>query len=245
MTHLMKCGISNIPKMKINIIENKTSAEKDLLRVFTRLEKLDSSWRKSVPKGYKIWTPHNEIRLWSVPRNTGKLLKFLVMKTKAKTILELGTSAGYSTLWLAWGAKLHNGKVYTIELDETKMDMANENFFDSKMTDCITQIHGNIDEEVTKWNKRVDFIFFDAEKTKYLTYLKCLLPHLNRNGIIVADNAIDYADKMRNFLEFVETNKNLDIMLLNIDNGLLLIQKKGFLSENSLHSIMEEYQINL
>ncbi|MFH1978304.1 MAG: O-methyltransferase [Candidatus Aenigmatarchaeota archaeon] len=192
------------------------------------LEKLTKEWViEGIPKGHeKIWTPKNEVRLWSVPRSTAEFLKFLVVSSKSKTILELGTAAGYSTIWLAWGAKINGGKVYTMELFEPKIKMAAENFKKTGLEDSIVQIHGEIDKELDKWDKEIDFIFMDADKHNYLKYVKKLLPYLKKNGIIVADNAVDYADLMKDFLEFVENNSDLESILLKIDNGLLLAIKK-------------------
>ena len=197
-------------------------------KTFEELEKLDKKWIiKGIPKGHeRIWAPKNEVKLWSIKRNTAELLKFLVVATKSKTILELGTSAGYSTLWLAYGAKINKGKVYTVELFEPKIKLAREHFKEAMLDDHIIQIHGEINKKLENWKRQVDFVFMDANKHEYLKYTKMILPHLKKGGIIAADNAINHAHLMKDFLEFIKNNKELESCVLNIDDGLLLAVKK-------------------
>jgi len=202
--------------------------ETNFEKVAKKLEKLSEEWKiKVIPKGHEnIWTPKNEVKLWSIKRRTAELLKFLVVATKSKTVLELGTSAGYSTLWLAYGAKINGGKVYTIELFEPKIKLAQNHFKEAALSDYIVQIHGDINEELNKWNKPIDFVFMDADKHNYLDYAKKILPHLKKGGIIAADNAINYAHLIKDFLSFVKTNKDLESFILDLDDGLLLAVKK-------------------
>jgi len=202
--------------------------EKNFEKTIKELEKLDRKWIiKRIPKEHKdIWTPKNEVKLWSIKRSTAQLLKFLVVATKSKTILELGTSGGYSTLWLAHGAKTNRGKVYTIELFEPKIKLAKKHFKKAMLDDHIIQIPGEIKQELSKWNKKVDFVFMDANKHEYLKYTKMILPHLKKGGIIIADNAINHAHLMKDFLKFIENDKSLENCLVNIDDGLLLATKK-------------------
>lgn len=201
--------------------------EENFEKVAKELEKLNQEWViRGVSSNHKTWTPKNKMWLWSVPRKTAELLKFLVVTTKAKTILELGTSAGYSTIWLAWGAKINNGKVYTIELFKPKIKLAKKFFKKAKLENYIIQIHGDIHQELDKWRKQVDFVFIDADKYGYLTYTKKILPYLKKGGLIVADNAVSHAHLMHDFLTFVKTNKNLESRLLEMNNGILLATKK-------------------
>ena len=72
-----------------------------------------------------------EVHISAVPRPTGKLLKFLALSTKAKKVLELGTSSGYSTIWFASALKEIEGHIYTIELSEPRAELARLNFQDA------------------------------------------------------------------------------------------------------------------
>ena len=80
---------------------------------------------------------------FNIPADTGKFLYNLVLISKSKNILEVGTSNGYSTIWLAEAAKKNSGKVTTIEISEEKVKLAKENFKRAKLEKIITQIRGD------------------------------------------------------------------------------------------------------
>ena len=150
--------------------------EKNFLKVCEELEKLDETFLiKGVPEEYKeIWVPNNEIKLWQIPRTSAEVLKAFALSNKSKVVLELGTSAGYSALWLASAVRQFDGKVYTIELAKPKIEMARKYFKKTKLDKYIEQIEGKISEVLGKWNKKVDFVFLDADKQNYLAFYASL-----------------------------------------------------------------------
>lgn len=81
-------------------------------------------------------------RMLNITRDTGEFLSVLVQAANARRVLEIGTSNGYSTLWLASAAKPINGHVTTVELSDFKHSLATKNFEQSGLVDTITQIHG-------------------------------------------------------------------------------------------------------
>ncbi len=83
------------------------------------------------------------IGYYNIPAATGKFFYNLVLISKAKNILEVGTSNGYSTIWLAEAAKQNKGKVTTIEISESKAKMAKENFERAKLNNTIKIIQGD------------------------------------------------------------------------------------------------------
>src|SRR3989304_156627 len=82
-------------------------------------------------------------RMMNIPRETGQFLQVLAMACRAQRILELGTSNGYSTLWLARAARLTGGKVTTVERLESKFALARANFARSGLAEVITQVNNN------------------------------------------------------------------------------------------------------
>ena len=86
-------------------------------------------------------------RMMNIPRETGQFLQVLAMACRAQRILELGTSNGYSTLWLARAARLTGGKVTTVERLESKFALARDNFARSGLAEVITQVNNNRSEE--------------------------------------------------------------------------------------------------
>ena len=201
--------------------------EENFQKIAKELEALDKTFViKGMPKEYEgIWTPNNEIRLWSIPRQSAEILRLLVLIKQPKLILELGTSAGYSTIWLASGARHYGGKVYTIELAKPKIEIAKKYFKKAGIAKHIKKIEGKISDVLRDWDKKIDFVFLDADKENYLSYIKQLEPFLNNNAVIVADNASDYKDFMKDYLIYVITSDKYHSYLLNIDHGLMVSVK--------------------
>lgn len=201
---------------------------KNFESVVKEIENLNKKYRiKGTPSGHEsIWNPKRHVKLWIASRETAELLRFLVVNNEAKTILDLGTSVGYAALFLAYGAKITGGKVYTMELFEPKVKMAERFFKKAKLDKHIVQIHGNIDQELKKWTRKVDLIFMDADKRKYFNYAKILLPYLRKDGILVADDVVKMHRYTENFIKFVSKDKEMGSFLLKIDRGLLLATKK-------------------
>ena len=160
------------------------------------------------------------IGYFNIPAATGKFFYNLVLVSKAKNILEVGTSNGYSTIWLAEAAKQNRGKVTTIEISESKVRMAKENFERAKLNNTIKIIHGDALKEIPKLREKYDFMFIDAIKSDYINYLKLNEKNLEKNSIIVADNAIIFKDKMNHYLNYLQNNKNYSSILVPIGTGV-------------------------
>jgi len=156
---------------------------------------------------------------FNIPASTGKFFYNLVLISKAKNILEVGTSNGYSTIWLAEAVKKNNGKVTTIEISDFKVKIAKENFKRSKLSN-IKIIQGDALKEIPKLKEKYDFMFIDAIKKDYINYLKLAEKNLKKESIIVADNAIMFKDKMKDYLNYVEKNKNYSSVLVPIGSGV-------------------------
>jgi len=201
--------------------------EENFQKITKELEELDKTFViKGIPKEYEgIWTPNNEIRLWSIPRQSAEILKLFVLIKQPRLILELGTSAGYSTIWLASSARHYGGKVYTIELAKPKIEIAKKYFQKAGVAENIEQLEGKICDILSDWDKKIDFVFLDADKENYLFYIKQFEPFLNNNAVIVADNASDYKDFMKDYLIYVTESDKYYSYLLDIDNGLIISVK--------------------
>lgn len=156
---------------------------------------------------------------FNIPASTGKFFYNLLLISKSKNILEIGTSNGYSTIWLSEAAKHNNGKITTIEISEFKVKMAKENFKRSKLNN-IKIIHGDAIKEIPKLNQKYDFMFIDAIKRYYIDYLRLAEKNLKKGSIIVADNAVIFKDKMKNYLNYVEKGKNYSSVLVPIGTGV-------------------------
>ncbi len=161
---------------------------------------------------------------YNIPPETGKFFYILVLISNAKNILEVGTSNGYSTIWLAEAAEKNNGKVTTIEISRHKVSMARENFKRSKLNN-IKIVHGDASKEIPKLKNTFDFLFLDAVKEEYLDYFKLAYPKLKKNAVIAADNAIMFSRYMNNYLSYVRSHKNMKSVLIPIGSGVELTLK--------------------
>ncbi len=167
------------------------------------------------------------VKLWSVPRITGQLLKSFVIATGAKTILELGCSAGYSTLWLTQGAIITGGHVYTTEILPDKILLATKHFKAAEVEEYITLYQQDIMQTLTQWqHDPIDLLFMDADIQRYSDYLAKIEPLLNEKALIIVDNAVTHQTYMQDFFDKVEASNKFIMETLPIDHGITLLLKK-------------------
>lgn len=167
-----------------------------------------------------------EERLRNVSKEMGQFLSILVKMREAKHILEIGTSNGFSTLWLANAAEETKGTVTTVELSSKRVAEANENFQKANLTNYI-HIHNQeagafLSEQL---DKSYDFIFLDAERTQYIWWWEDIKRILIPKGIIVVDNATSHAEELQNFFDLVEEGKNFETVLLPFKMGAYVMRK--------------------
>lgn len=176
-----------------------------------------------VPNNVKQEQIH--VKTWHVPETTARYLHKLILDNKAKQILELGTSAGYSTVWLADAVKLTGGHVDTIEYFDEKVIVAREHFKLAQLEQYITLHHDQIINVLEQYDKPLDFIFMDADRGNYDKYFYYLYPLLKKGGMIVVDNAGNYRDRMQRFLQLCDQSPHEKSEFIDLDNGLFIYKK--------------------
>jgi len=125
-----------------------------------------------------------------VSPDLGKFLYLLIKMVKAKNALEIGTLAGYSSIWLA-RALPDDAKLTTLEISTEHAEAARSNFSKAGLDNKIDLIFGNAMDSLEKLkNEKFDFVFIDADKTGYLEYFNRVILMMNRGGIIAADNTL-------------------------------------------------------
>ncbi len=154
----------------------------------------------------------------TISKETGVLLYALVKIKNPKAVLEIGTSIGYSSVWIASAFK-KGSKLICIDRWPERCHIAKQFFKKSRLP--ITLMEGDALKIIPQLKQKFDAVFLDATKSEYLRYLKLLINHnkLNRNAMIVADNTISHADKMRDFLEFAKKRK---AMTLSTGKGITI-----------------------
>lgn len=126
----------------------------------------------------------------NVPYEDGEALYRLVLEGKHTNVLEIGTSTGHSTVWLAWAAAKHGGKVTTIEIDERRHHAALANFEKAGLAPYIDARLGDAHDLVKTLPGPFDFVFSDADKGWYLQYFLVLDPKLGVGGCFTAHNVL-------------------------------------------------------
>ena len=155
-------------------------------------------------------------RFWSVPRKDGEFLQFLIKATRTKSILELGTSHGYSAIWMGLGLEETGGRLTTIEIDKTRYELARKNVMEAGLSQRVTCMLGDAHQEVMKLEGPFDFVFLDADKEGQVDYFNKLYPKkLAPGGILAAHNAIQQASSMKDYLERVRRNPDFDTVLVS------------------------------
>ena len=161
---------------------------------------------------------------WNVPRKTGVLMNSFIKMMNIQNALEIGTSNGYSGIWLAKALKQTGGKLTTIEFYEKRQSIAKENFKICGVDDVVRPIQGSACEVLASFdeNEKFDFVFIDACKREYVKYFEMIKPHLTSKALIVADNIISHAEKVQDFIEAVDADDEFQYEILEVPGGILV-----------------------
>ena len=161
----------------------------------------------------------------NVPEIDGRLLRLLAETTGARHVVEIGTSNGYSGLWQCLALKATGGKLTTFEIDQRRAALARQNFERAGVEDIVTLVFGDAHEKVGDLDGPIDIIFLDADKEGYIDYLNKLLPKLRPGGLVIAHN-INPRQADPKYLEAIQTNPDLETLILNYSGGVSLTLKK-------------------
>ena len=167
-------------------------------------------------------------RMLNITRDTGKFLAVLVQATNAQRVLEIGTSNGYSTLWLAQAVLRVGGHVTTVELSEYKLEMAARNFERSGLFDVITQQRGEVGGLLESLDDACfDLLFLDSKRSDYVNWWPNIQRVLRKGGLLVVDNATSHADEMADFMALVSADPDFTTCTVPVGNGEFLATRCG------------------
>jgi predicted O-methyltransferase YrrM len=162
----------------------------------------------------------------NITRDTGAFLAVLVRAMSARRVLEIGTSNGYSTLWLAEAAGAIGGSVTTVESAEFKLELAAANFARSGVSAFITQVHDDAGRLLQRSDQNAfDLIFLDSERQEYPGWWPELRRVLRRGGLLIVDNATSHRDEMAPFVALVAGDDHFETCLVPVGNGEFLAVK--------------------
>ena len=164
-------------------------------------------------------------RLKQIPQETGRLLALLAASAPPGRLVEIGTSAGYSTLWLCLACRSEQRRVTTFEVLAEKADLARETFAETGVEDVVDFVHGDAREFLGDIDS-VGFCFLDADKDVYRECYEAVVPKLVTGGILVADNVVSHAEVLRPWLDHALADHRVDATVVPIGKGLLVCRKK-------------------
>ncbi|MEJ2757027.1 MAG: class I SAM-dependent methyltransferase [Anaerolineales bacterium] len=169
-------------------------------------------------------TPHIQ-RLRQIPAESGRVLAFLAASAPTEGAwLEIGTSAGYSTLWLSLAARLRGKAITTFELLPAKAALAKETFKAAKVGGLVELKNGDARGHISDYVE-IAFCFLDAEKEMYAEFYERINPHLIPDGLLVADNVISHRQELAKFRSMVEEDETIDHITLPVGKGMLVCRK--------------------
>jgi len=163
-------------------------------------------------------------RLRQIPPVTGKFLALLCASAPKGGVLEVGTSGGYSSLWLSLACKERGDHLTTFEVLEEKVNRAHDTFVAAQVSGEIQLIHGDARDVISGYTD-IAFCFLDAERDIYIDVYEKMRNNIVPGGIIAVDNVISHADELADFVSFVENDSRVDAMVVPIGKGILVCRK--------------------
>jgi len=183
-----------------------------VIEVLARLEKRDQEERaRGLPGSQRIQSIHPD---------SARLLYLLALTKGAKSIVEVGMSHGYSTLWLASAARINGGKVVAHDMNSERIAAARQNFIEAGLADWIEIVEGDARQTLRGRTEPVDLLFIDSEKSYYRAFFDAVYPRLARGGLVVADNALSHPDELADYIGYVQNHPDLASATIPTGRGL-------------------------
>lgn len=168
-------------------------------------------------------------QFWNISHATGNFLNMLIKISGSKNALEIGTSNGYSGIWLGKALKETGGKLKTIEFYNERLDVAKENFKICNVADIITPVQGSacMILEYLEENEKFDFVFVDANKSEYIKYFDLLKNHFAEHAVLACDNITSHAEKVKPFVDKISADDDWQVEILDLPAGLLVARRNN------------------
>lgn len=166
-------------------------------------------------------------KMLNLEPETAQLLSFLVRSSKRTRILEIGTSNGYSTSWLAWSAQQTGGRLTSIDREPQKHVLADANLRRAGLRELVELRCGDATEIVAALSGPFDCIFFDADRYSAPAQLQLLLPKLTPDALLLADNALSHPQEIAGYLAALDALPAFEKMVIPVGKGLSVAYRAG------------------
>lgn len=163
-------------------------------------------------------------RLRQIPPETGKFIALFAASAPEGAYIEVGTSAGYSTLWLAMACTLTGRKITTFEILEDKIRLARETFKLAGVENVVELVAGDALDYLSNYQD-ISFCFLDSEKEIYGPAYETVLANMVRGGFLLADNAINHKATIQPLLDRALSDARVDALIVPIGKGVLVCRK--------------------
>lgn len=181
----------------------------EMQRQMHRLEQIDAQDRKDgTPRQY---------RLRKIPPETGHFIALMAANAPDGHVIEIGTSAGYSTLWLSLAGITTRRRIVTFEILEEKIELARETFRAAHIEKVVELVSGDVLEHLANYPE-IAFCFLDVEKEVYQACYDAVVPNMISGGYLIADNAINYSDTLQPMIEQSLNDQRVDAMVMLANN---------------------------
>ncbi len=170
---------------------------------------------------------------WNLDRECANFLNTLIKIKNAKNVLEIGTSNGYSGIWILEALKETKGKLTTVEYWEKRQSVARANFSkcvpevyaESKIGAAVIVLEDMLDEIKQNKREKFDFVFIDANKKEYIEYFELIDKMINKGSVILADNILTHYKKVEDYVNALFNNPSYQSQILPFGAGMMLSYK--------------------
>ena len=170
---------------------------------------------------------------WNLDRECANFLNTLIKIKNAKNVLEIGTSNGYSGIWILKALKETKGKLTTVEYWEKRQSVARANFSkcvpevyaESKIGAAVIVLQDMLDEIKQNKREKFDFVFIDANKKEYIEYFELIDKMINKGSVILADNILTHYKKVEDYVNALFDNPSYQSQILPFGAGMMLSYK--------------------
>lgn len=161
-------------------------------------------------------------KMLNLEPETAHLISILLRSTRRVNVLEIGTSSGYSTIWLAWAVRAQGGHVISVDRDARKLATADTNLRRAKLRELVDLVNGDATHLVADLPGPFDCVFFDADRWSAPAQLEILLPKLTPDILLLADNVHSHPEEIAGYLAAVKALPHFDHTVISVGKGLSL-----------------------
>jgi predicted O-methyltransferase YrrM len=182
--------------------------------VLARLEEEDAAEREAGVPAMQ--------RSRQIAPTTGRLLFALAASQPGAEVLEIGGSRGYSSIWLAAGARVLGGRLVSLEQDPAKCEAWRRNVAEAGLVEWAELVEGDANATLAAIEDTFDLVFLDAEKEDYEALYALVRPMLEPGGVVVADNVLSHVETLGAYSAARQADPSLSSVTVTLDRGLEL-----------------------